>query len=164
MDSTDNQTPTRVYTDGSCLGNPGRGGWAYAVDSGPWASGYEESTTNQRMELQAAIEAVAAIDGPLTVVSDSSYVVKCFSDGWWKGWQRRGWKNSKGVAVANRDLWEPFIDTVNSRADVTFEWVKGHANSRMNDAADQLAVSAARTGTGRSGASFENSDLIAAAH
>ena len=93
---------TTVYTDGACSGNPGPGGWAWVVPEGPYASGYEADTTNQRMELAAVLDALRSIDGPLTVVSDSTYVVNCFRDGWHHGWRRRGWKNSSGKPVANR--------------------------------------------------------------
>ena len=141
-----------VYTDGACLGNPGPGGWAWAVPDGPFASGAAAHTTNQRMEIQAALEAVTALDGPLVVVSDSTYVVNCFRDRWWEGWLRRGWVNTAKKPVANRDLWEPLIEAV--RADstrVTFRWVKGHGEDPFNDLVDRLAVEAARTQTGRSG-------------
>lgn len=142
---------TQAYTDGACLGNPGPGGWAWAVPDGPFASGAAPGTTNQRMELQAAHEAVQAIDGPLEVVSDSTYVVNCFRDRWYEGWHRRGWKNSKKEPVANRDLWEPFIDLVLARGDVAFRWVKGHSDDPMNDLVDRLAVEAATTQEGRTG-------------
>lgn len=142
---------TQAYTDGACSGNPGPGGWAWAVPGGPFASGAAAATTNQRMELQAAYEAVQAIDRPLEVVSDSTYVVHCFRDRWYEGWHRRGWKNSKKEPVANRDLWEPFIDLVLGRGDVTFRWVKGHSDDPMNDLVDRLAVEAATTQQGRSG-------------
>ncbi|HEV3225361.1 MAG TPA: ribonuclease H, partial [Acidimicrobiales bacterium] len=117
---------TIAYTDGACSGNPGPGGWAWAVPDGPFASGADPHTTNQRMEITAAFEAVRAADGPLEVVSDSTYVVNCFRDKWYEGWMRRGWTNSQRKPVANRDLWEPFISLVLERGDVTFRWVKGH--------------------------------------
>ncbi|MFP5256327.1 MAG: SLOG family protein [Acidimicrobiia bacterium] len=143
--------PTLVYTDGACSGNPGPGGWAYAVPDGPFASGADPHTTNQRMEITAAFEAVKAIPGRLEVVSDSTYVVHCFRDRWHEGWVRRGWKNSQRQPVANRDLWEPFIDLVLARGDVTFRWVKGHGGDAMNDLVDRLAVEAAAAQVGRSG-------------
>ncbi|HEX6515602.1 MAG TPA: ribonuclease H [Nocardioidaceae bacterium] len=132
-----------VYTDGACAGNPGPGGWAWAVADGRHASGGDSPTTNQRMEITAALEAVRALDGPLVVVSDSTYVVNCFRDGWWRGWHTRGWLNSAKKPVANRDLWEPLVDLVAERGDVTFRWVKGHAGDPMNELADRLAVAAA---------------------
>src|SRR5580700_8791594 len=99
-----------VYTDGACRGNPGPGGWAWAVPQGRYASGADAQTTNQRMEITAALEALRALGAEgspsIEVVSDSTYVVKCFSDGWWQGWLRKNWKNSAGKPVANQDLWE----------------------------------------------------------
>jgi ribonuclease HI len=140
--------PLTVYTDGSCLGNPGPGGWAWAIPAGPYGSGGSGRTTNQRMEVTAVLEALAtpAIDGaePLVVISDSTYVVKCFLDRWWEGWLRRGWRNSQGKPVANRDLWEPLLGLVlESDRQVDFRWVKGHSGDRWNDFVDELAVAAA---------------------
>jgi len=133
-----------VWTDGACSGNPGPGGWAWATKDGRRASGGSPATTNQRMEIQAALEAVTALDGPLVVVSDSTYVVNCFRDGWWRGWLARGWQTSAKKPVANRDLWEPLITAVNDRTDVSFRWVKGHSGDEMNDLVDQLAVAAGK--------------------
>lgn len=133
---------TEAYTDGACRGNPGPGGWAWAVLEGPQGSGHDPATTNQRMEVRAALEAIRAIEGPLVVVSDSTYVVNCFKNGWWVGWHSRGWLTSAKKPVANRDLWEPLIDLVRQRGDVTFRWVKGHSGNPMNDLVDQLAVAA----------------------
>ena len=143
--------PTIVYTDGACLGNPGPGGWAWAVPGGPFASGAEAHTTNQRMEVNAVLEALRTLPGPLEVVSDSTYVVNCFRDKWWEGWLRRGWVNSAKKPVANRDLWEPLIELYRSRGDVTFRWVKGHSGNVWNDRVDQLAVAAARSQRGEVG-------------
>ena len=117
---------------------------------GGWGSGYEPDTTNQRMEINAAYQAVLSNDGPIHIVSDSTYVVNCFHDEWWKGWQKRNWKNSKGAPVANRDLWEPFIELVRARS-VSFDWVKGHSGDPMNDIVDQLAVAAVEQRRARSG-------------
>jgi ribonuclease HI len=136
---------TTVYTDGACSGNPGPGGWAWAVPGGAWASGAEPRTTNQRMEITAALEAVRALEGPLEVVSDSTYVVNCFRDSWWKGWMARGWRNAAGKPVANRDLWEPLIELYRSRGDVVWRWVKGHGADEFNNLVDRLAVEAALT-------------------
>jgi ribonuclease HI len=135
---------TSVYTDGACSGNPGAGGWAWAIDRDAWASGCEVASTNQRMEIRAALEAVTALDGPLLVVSDSTYVVNCFRDRWWAGWLDRDWINSQRKPVANRDLWEPLIHAVNERGDVAFSWVKGHSGDEMNDFVDHLAVLASQ--------------------
>lgn len=130
---------TTVWTDGACLGNPGPGGWAWATRDGRSGSGGEERSTNQRMELRAVLEAMEALEGPLAVVSDSTYVVNCFRDGWWKGWQRRGWRNSKGEPVANQDLWRPIVDKALERR-VSFSWVKGHSGDVMNELVDRLAL------------------------
>jgi ribonuclease HI len=129
-----------VWTDGACSGNPGPGGWAWATRDGRQASGGELGTTNQRMEIRAALEAVRALEGPLVVVSDSTYVVNCFRDGWWKGWIARGWTTSAKKPVVSRDLWEPLITLVNERGDVSFRWTKGHSGDEMNDLVDRLAV------------------------
>jgi ribonuclease HI len=135
---------TVVYTDGACTGNPGPGGWAWAVADGRHDSGAERRTTNQRMELTAVLEAVGALPGPLRIVSDSAYVVNCFRDRWYEGWRRRGWRNAAGKPVANRDLWEPLIDAyLARRGELSFEWVKGHSGDPMNDLVDRLAVEAA---------------------
>lgn len=142
---------TQAYTDGACQGNPGPGGWAWAVQGGLWASGAEAQSTNQRMEIKAALAAVESLDGPLEVVSDSTYVVHCFRDRWWAGWIQRGWVNKAKKPVANQDLWKPLIELVNSRGDVTFRWVKGHSGDVMNDLVDRLAVAAAASQRARSG-------------
>ena len=141
-----------MYTDGACSGNPGPGGWAWAEVGGRYESGAEVRTTNQRMEITAALEAVRAFppDGTaLEIVSDSTYVVNCFRDRWYVGWKRRGWKNSARKAVANRDLWEPLLEVVLARDDVTFTWVKGHGGDPLNELVDQLAVEASLTQRGR---------------
>lgn len=143
---------TTVYTDGACLGNPGPGGWAWAVPGGRWASGAEAQSTNQRMEVQAVLDAVTTIEGPMHIVSDSTYVVNCFRDRWWEGWIKRGWKNTQRKPVANRDLWEPLIDNyLLSTTRLRFSWIKGHSEDPMNDLVDALAVEAARTQQARSG-------------
>jgi ribonuclease HI len=135
----------RIHTDGACRGNPGPGGWAWASCREDFGSGAEPHTTNQRMEVMAVIEALREHpDGAIEIVSDSTYVVKCFHDRWYDGWKRRNWKNSKGQPVANRDLWEALIPlVVDSGRDVTFSWVKGHSGDVMNDFVDQLATAAA---------------------
>lgn len=155
MSSTETTTDaatetTTVYTDGACSGNPGPGGWAWAVapDGQPHGVGGVAATTNQRMELTAVLEALRALGvgseaGPIEVVSDSSYVVNCFRDRWWVKWQRNGWRNAKKQPVANVDLWEPLVELVQS-GDVRFRWVKGHSGDPMNDLVDALAVAAMR--------------------
>jgi ribonuclease HI len=150
-----------VFTDGACSGNPGPGGWAWAVPGGPWASGAEPRTTNQRMELTAVLEAVRSIaSGPgdtvLDVVTDSTYVANCFRDKWYLGWRRRGWKNTAGKPVANTDLWEPLIEAFEAGRFGVPRWVKGHGGDPMNDLVDRLAVAACQAQAGDSG---ELSDL-----
>jgi ribonuclease HI len=149
---------TVVYTDGSCRGNPGPGGWAWAVPDGPFASGAHASTTNQRMEVTAVLRALEALDGPVHVHSDSTYVVNCFRDRWWEGWRRRGWKNAAGKPVANRDLWEPLLAlALDPGRVVRFSWVKGHAEDAMNALVDGLAFEAATAQRGVSGERFTGS-------
>ena len=146
------ETRTEVFTDGACQGNPGPGGWAWAVPDGPFAAGGEAQSTNQRMEIRAALEALLALDGPVEVVSDSTYVVNCFRDRWWERWLAKGWKNSQRTDVANQDLWKPLIDLyVEREPKPTFRWVKGHSGDLMNDLVDRLAVEAAASQEGRSG-------------
>ena len=126
-----------VYTDGACSGNPGPGGWGWAVDRGPYGSGSERRSTNQRMEVWAVLDALGTllpIADALTVVSDSTYVVNCFRDRWWAGWEKRGWKNSQKQPVANQDLWKPLVGLYRANsARISFRWVKGHSGDRMND-------------------------------
>jgi len=136
-----------VYTDGACSGNPGPGGWAWAVSRSQNDSGSENPTTNQRMEIMAAFKAVEEFSSThenIEIVSDSTYVVKCFNDNWHVGWEKRGWKNSQKKPVANQDLWKPFITAVLDHGNVKFTWVKGHSGHELNDLADELAVAAIR--------------------
>jgi ribonuclease HI len=103
------------------------------------------------MEVLAVIEALREnLDDPVEIVSDSTYVVKCFNDKWHVGWLRRGWKNSQGQPVANRDLWEQLFELVlQSSRTITFSWVKGHSGDRMNDFVDGLATAAADSQRGQ---------------
>jgi ribonuclease HI len=96
------------------------------------------------MEVTAVIRALESLPGPLHVMSDSTYVVNCFEQRWWAGWLRRGWRNSQGKPVANRDLWEILLPlALEGDQPVTFGWVKGHSGDRMNDVVDLLATQAA---------------------
>ncbi len=138
---TEGSAETIVYTDGACSGNPGPGGWAWATVDGRQDSGGDPDTTNQRMELTAVLEALRAIDGVVTVYSDSTYVVNCYNERWYEGWLARNWRNSQKKPVANRDLWEPLVDIFERRRpDLRFHWVKGHSGDPMNDFVDALAV------------------------
>jgi ribonuclease HI len=104
------------------------------------------------MEIQAALEAVTSLTGPVEIVSDSTYVVNCFRDRWWEGWLARDWRNSQKKPVANRDLWEPLIGAYRAQPGrLRFRWVKGHAGNAMNDLVDRLAVEAASIQRGRQG-------------
>ncbi len=138
-----------VYTDGACSGNPGPGGWgAYVRETVDGRrverdlSGAEGRTTNNRMELTAAIEGLRALAAPsrVTVCADSQYVVKGMTE-WIAGWKRRGWVNAAKKPVENRDLWEALLDAA-ARHDVTWRWVKGHASDPLNQRVDRLAVAA----------------------
>ena len=152
MDAATGSDETTVYTDGACLGNPGPGGWAWAVPGGRYRSGAVGRTTNQRMEITAVLEAVRTLPGPLDVVSDSTYVVNCFRDRWWEGWLARGWRNSQRKPVANRDLWEPLIEAYRAQPErIRFRWVKGHGTDEMNNLVDRLAVEAATSQRGSEG-------------
>lgn len=136
--------PVVVYTDGACSRPNGPGGWGWATvpDGRLRGSGFETSTTNQRMELMAALDAMRQLarhDRPLEVVSDSRYLVDCFLQRWYVGWRKRGWVNASGKPVANQDLWVPILE-VGLGNPVEFRWVKGHSGDAMNDLADELAV------------------------
>jgi ribonuclease HI len=132
-----------VYTDGSCRMNVG--GWAWWNETTEESdSGFSHGTTNQRMELQAALEAVDThLDDPnLVIMSDSMYLVKCFKDKWHLNWRRHDWKGHKGVPIANRDIWEKLIALAEENGNVKFIWVKGHSKDPGNDMADRLAYQA----------------------
>jgi hypothetical protein len=111
------------------------------------------------MEILAASEAARSIDGPLVVVSDSTYVVHCWRDRWWEGWLKRGWTNSQKKPVANRDLWEPLVEVFRDRQDFAMEWVKGHSGDPMNDLVDRLAV-AGSYGAAGSGVGPPPADML----
>lgn len=142
------EVPQRVvaYTDGASSPD-GSGGWAWAVSEKQKDSGAAFETTNQRMEIHAAIEAVECFANiPLTIVSDSKYVVDCMNQRWYTKWRKNGWKNSQKEPVSNQDLWERLLKAVEPHPDVKFEWVKGHSGDPLNDLADRLAVRAKEEG------------------
>jgi ribonuclease HI len=136
-----------AYTDGACSGNPGPGGWGVlllakdgeTVIKERTLSGGEANTTNNRMELLAAIHALETLARPssLTIVTDSAYV-KNGVTGWIHGWKRNGWKTANKKPVKNVELWQR-LDEAQQRHDVTWEWVKGHAGHPENERADELA-------------------------
>jgi ribonuclease HI len=135
-----------IYTDGACSGNPGPGGWAAVLiynGKTKEISGGERQTTNQRMELTAAVEALKALKVPcdVRIYSDSAYLINCFRQKWYVTWQKNGWKNSKGDPVQNQDLWQSLLKEM-ERHRVTFEKVKGHAGVEFNERCDTLARAA----------------------
>lgn len=137
----------KLITDGSCLGNPGRGGWAAILRFGPHMrelSGGEGQTTNNRMEITAVLEGLRALKEPcqVTVELDSEYVLNGITK-WIHGWRKRDWKSVSGQPVKNRDLWLE-LEAAADRHKVKWVWVKGHANHRDNNRCDKLARAAAR--------------------
>ncbi len=131
-----------IYTDGACSGNPGPGGWGAILISGEHRkelNGGEAETTNNRMELTAAIEALRALNRPCRVelFTDSQYVRMGITD-WLAGWKRRSWKNASKKPVKNQDLWQA-LDAETGRHQIRWHWVKGHSGHPENDRADALA-------------------------
>jgi ribonuclease HI len=136
------ETNVRLYTDGACLGNPGPGGWAAILK---W-NGHEKElsgglahTTNNQMELQAAISGLEALTRPVnvTITTDSKYVMNGITS-WLAGWKRNGWKTAAKKPVANQELWQA-LDAACQRHTVRWEWVKGHAGHPENERCDTLA-------------------------
>jgi ribonuclease HI len=137
-----------IYTDGACSGNPGPGGWAAILRTSgveKVISGGDPATTNNRMELTAALEALKCLKRPCRVklYSDSSYLVQAFNQGWIRNWQRNGWRNAAGDSVSNPDLWQALLA---ASAPHHVEWIKvrGHADHTLNNRCDQLAVAEIR--------------------
>ncbi len=133
-----------IYTDGACSGNPGPGGWGVLMQFGnkeKTLNGGEPETTNNRMELMAAIKALEAVKpefrGTITLWTDSTYVLKGITE-WIHGWKKRGWKKSDKKPVINKDLWQR-LDVLNAEKDINWKWVKGHAGVEGNERADELA-------------------------
>jgi ribonuclease HI len=131
-----------VYTDGACSGNPGAGGWGAVLRCGDTEreiSGGEAHSTNNRMEMMAAIEALNALKEPckVDIYTDSQYVKNGITE-WVKNWQRNGWKNAKKEPVKNADLWQALLAAV-APHDVSWHWVRGHNGDVGNERADTLA-------------------------
>ena len=131
-----------INADGSCLGNPGPGGWAVLLQSGAHEkvlSGADPQTTNNRMELTAAIQALTALKVPssVTLRTDSRYVVDGITK-WVAGWKKRGWKTAEKKEVANQDLWLA-LDAAAAPHEISWEWVRGHAGDAANERVDRLA-------------------------
>lgn len=134
----------KIYSDGACSGNPGPGGWGAVLLSGnkrKEISGGEKDTTNNRMELRGAIEALNTLNKrcKVTLVTDSVYLMRGASE-WLPGWKARGWRRKEG-ALLNADLWQA-LDAVMQKHEVQWEWVKGHAGHALNERADTLARAA----------------------
>ena len=131
-----------AFTDGACSGNPGPGGWGVLLRMGKHEkelSGGEADTTNQQMELQAAIEALKALTKPcnITIHSDSKYVVQGMSE-WIHNWKKKGWKTAGKKPVSNLERWQQ-LDAVAAKHQVAWQWVKGHSGHPENERADELA-------------------------
>jgi ribonuclease HI len=137
-----------IYTDGACLGNPGPGGYGVILQYGDHRkelSGGYQLTTNNRMELTAAIRGLAALKEPCQVqlISDSEYLVNAIEKGWARRWQANGWYRQNKKMAENRDLWEELLRLC-EKHQVCFEWVKGHAGHAENERCDRLALHAAQ--------------------
>jgi ribonuclease HI len=138
-------TKVTIYTDGACAGNPGPGGWGALLRSGQHEkelSGYEPQTTNNRMELTAAIEALNALKRPCQIEfhTDSEYLRKGITE-WISNWKRRGWKTAAKKPVKNQDLWQA-LDRAIQPHHISWHWVRGHAGQPENERVDQLARAA----------------------
>ncbi len=141
-----------LYTDGACSGNPGPGGWGALLSYGAHEremSGFCPDTTNNRMELTAAIEGLRALNEPCAVdlYTDSRYVEQAITAGWLAGWKRKGWRKSDGKPVLNPELWQQ-LDEQLGRHRVTLHWVKGHAENPGNNRCDALATGAIKNRRG----------------
>lgn len=142
-----------INADGSCLGNPGPGGWAAVLRTGEHEKilvGAEAQTTNNRMELTAAIEALTALKRPVRVLlrTDSRYVIDGITK-WVHGWKKRDWKTADKKPVANQELWQQ-LEAAAKRHEITWEWVRGHNGDEGNTRADELARGEAMRIAGRS--------------
>ncbi|NSW53889.1 MAG: ribonuclease HI [Anaerolineae bacterium] len=151
-----------IYTDGSSIGNPGPGGWGavlLAEGARKELSGGYRLTTNNRMEMMAVIEALSALKRPCQVdlYSDSKYVVDAINKGWAEGWRANRWKRGKQGKALNPDLWERLLDLL-AVHQVTFHWVKGHADTPENQRCDRLAVAAAKKPNLPADAGYEKDD------
>lgn len=146
--SEDADGRVQIFTDGSCLGNPGPGGWAAVLRLDGRTrelSGGMAGTTNNRMELTAVIEALAALktSAPVEIHTDSQYVKNAFTQHWVRNWQRNGWQTAAKKPVKNQDLWHRLIALLEP-LDVRWRWVRGHSGHPENERCDELARAAAR--------------------
>ena len=146
-----------IYTDGACIDNPGPGGFAGIIMLGGTRhviEGGSPETTNNRMEMQAVIESLLALDrmpqsrgAGISVYSDSRYLVDALNQRWYEKWQRNGWRTAKKQRVKNQDLWREILHLIQGR-NVTFNWIRGHDNHFMNELCDRLSNRQARKAAG----------------
>lgn len=153
-----------IYTDGACANNPGPGGWGVVMIYKDHVreyikefSGFAPHTTNQRMELTAAVKGLHKLktNTSVNLYSDSAYLINAFQKNWFQGWLERSWKNAKNQPVSNRDLWEQLLELSKKHR---IEWikVKGHSNNKWNNRCDQLAREAITQGLDRRSGDGEN--------
>lgn len=152
MTIDENNSWVEIFSDGACSGNPGPGGWGTVLRCGlreKELSGYEPATTNNRMELVAAIAGLEALKRPckVRITTDSQYLKKGMTE-WIEGWIKRGWKNSQKKPVANRDLWERLLE-LTAVHQIEWHWVRGHDGHVENERCDELARAAIMQATTR---------------
>ncbi len=138
-----------LYTDGSCLGNPGPGGWAALLvhqQAEELITGSEPDSTNNRMEMTAVIEGLRFLKERCTIElhTDSQYVMKAFTEGWLANWKKRGWRTANKDPVKNQDLWE-VLDPLVQNHQINWHWVKGHSGHRENELVNDAAIVAAKS-------------------
>lgn len=141
-----------LYTDGACSGNPGPGGWGCILIYGEHKrklSGYENDTTNNKMELTAVIKGLECLKKNMRVhiITDSQYVKNAFTQKWLENWIKNGWKTKSGDAVKNQELWKQ-LNLLETKHHLTWEWVKGHSGNLYNDMCDELARNAIQNKSG----------------
>ena len=154
-----------IYTDGACIGNPGPGGFAAIINTGGaqyTISGGEPRTTNNRMEIRAALEPLQALNGlqvepdaAIVIHSDSAYLVNAFSRGWIDRWRQNGWRTRAKRGVKNRDLWVEILEAVRGRH-VLFAWIRGHSGHAQNEMCDSVSNRQARRAAGMAGPFIES--------
>ncbi|MGE4282389.1 MAG: ribonuclease HI [Clostridia bacterium] len=140
-----------IYTDGACSGNPGPGGWGAILMYGKHQkelSGFEKHTTNNRMELIAAIQALKILKEPCNIAlhSDSAYLINALNQGWLSNWEKNGWRTSAKKPVENQDLWQEIVEQCKTH-NIDWEKVKGHSDNLYNNRCDELARSEIRKNT-----------------
>lgn len=154
----------KIYTDGSSRGNPGPGGFGTVLIHGrsqKELSGGFERTTNNRMEILAAIAGLEALREPceITIYSDSQYLIQAMSKGWIQGWRKNGWKRKQNALLKNADLWQRIWKAAEPH-EVVWKWVRGHAGNKFNEICDQLAVAAATSKKLQVDEGFEPQQLL----